>query len=248
MTAINSVTDLTIEDGIAVVTLDSPPVNALSVAVRDGIYQGVAQALDNDAVQAIVLICAGHTFIAGADITEFGKPPQRPAPARGAAEDRGSPQAGDRRHPRHGARRRPGGGAGLPLPRRRAVGEVRPAGGEARPAARRRRHPAAAAHRRRRKALEMMTSGDHVGAKDALAMGLVDELVAGRQPARRRHRLRPQGRRRRPAAVARCATSTTRWKPRAASRSSSPTSARPMPASSAASRRPRPTSAASRRR
>lgn len=57
MTAINSVTDLTIEDGIAVVTLDSPPVNALSVAVRDGIYQGVAQALDNDAVQAVVLIC-----------------------------------------------------------------------------------------------------------------------------------------------------------------------------------------------
>jgi len=59
MAAINSVTDLTIEDGIAVLTLNSPPVNALSVAVRDGIYQGMGQALDDAAVQAVVLICAG---------------------------------------------------------------------------------------------------------------------------------------------------------------------------------------------
>jgi 3-hydroxyacyl-CoA dehydrogenase len=74
MAVINSVTDLSIEDGIAVVSLNSPPVNALSVAVRDGIYQGIGQALANDAVRAVVLICDGKTFIAGADIAEFDKP------------------------------------------------------------------------------------------------------------------------------------------------------------------------------
>ncbi|TAK48924.1 MAG: 3-hydroxyacyl-CoA dehydrogenase [Xanthobacteraceae bacterium] len=75
MTAINAVTDLTIDGDVAVVTLNHPPVNALSQAVRDGIHQGIAQALANPAVSAIVLICAGRTFIAGADISEFGKPP-----------------------------------------------------------------------------------------------------------------------------------------------------------------------------
>ena len=74
MSSINEVTDLTIEDGIAVLTLDSPPVNALSAPVRDGIAAGIAQASGNPAVQAIVLICAGRTFIAGADIAGFGKP------------------------------------------------------------------------------------------------------------------------------------------------------------------------------
>ena len=74
MTAINPVTTLEIEDGIAVLTLDSPPVNALSATVRAGIRDGVAQTSADPAVQGIVLICAGKTFIAGADITEFGKP------------------------------------------------------------------------------------------------------------------------------------------------------------------------------
>ena len=76
MTAINDVADLTTEDGIAVLTLNSPPVNALSAAVRDGIDAGLDRALADPAVQAIVLICAGRTFIAGADISEFGKPPR----------------------------------------------------------------------------------------------------------------------------------------------------------------------------
>ncbi len=72
MTAINQVTDLDIRDGIAVLTLNSPPVNALSGPVRDGLHKGVKQAMDDAAVKAIVLVCAGRTFIAGADITELG--------------------------------------------------------------------------------------------------------------------------------------------------------------------------------
>ncbi|MGP8267561.1 MAG: 3-hydroxyacyl-CoA dehydrogenase NAD-binding domain-containing protein [Beijerinckiaceae bacterium] len=74
MTAVNSVTDLTREGDIAVLTIDSPPVNALSADVRNGLRDGVEQAVADPAVKAIVVICAGRTFIAGADIAEFGKP------------------------------------------------------------------------------------------------------------------------------------------------------------------------------
>ena len=77
MTAINDVTTLEKEGGIAVVTLNSPPVNALSAPVREGITNGIKQAIDDPDVKAIVLICEGKTFIAGADITEFGKAPIR---------------------------------------------------------------------------------------------------------------------------------------------------------------------------
>ena len=76
MAAINSVADLTREGDIAVVTINSPPVNALSADVRNGLRNGVDQAAADPAVKAIVLICGGRTFIAGADISEFGKPPK----------------------------------------------------------------------------------------------------------------------------------------------------------------------------
>ncbi len=76
MAAINSVTELTREGDIAVLTIDSPPVNALSEDVRNGLRDGARQAAVDPAVKAIVLICAGRTFIAGADISEFGKPPK----------------------------------------------------------------------------------------------------------------------------------------------------------------------------
>jgi 3-hydroxyacyl-CoA dehydrogenase len=62
---------------VGVITVDSPPVNALSHAVRAGI-QAAVQAAQTDASEAILIICAGRTFIAGADISEFGKPPQEP--------------------------------------------------------------------------------------------------------------------------------------------------------------------------
>ena len=65
-------------DEILVLIVDNPPVNALSWHVRQGIADGIAQGLADDGVKAMVLRCAGQTFIAGADITEFGKPPQGP--------------------------------------------------------------------------------------------------------------------------------------------------------------------------
>ena len=76
MTAVNSVTDLSRAGEIAVVTINSPPVNALSADVRNGLRDGVATAAADPEVKAIVVICAGRTFIAGADIAEFGKPPR----------------------------------------------------------------------------------------------------------------------------------------------------------------------------
>ena len=66
-------------DAVAIVTIDSPPVNALSAAVRKGIVDGVKSAVADADVKAIVITCAGRTFIAGADITEFGKPAQSPS-------------------------------------------------------------------------------------------------------------------------------------------------------------------------
>jgi 3-hydroxyacyl-CoA dehydrogenase len=78
MAAINSVADLTIEGEVALVTINSPPVNALSQPVREGLKHGVEAAEANGAVKAIIIICDGRTFIAGADISEFGKPPTRP--------------------------------------------------------------------------------------------------------------------------------------------------------------------------
>jgi len=60
------------ENGVLVVTADNPPVNALSRAVRIGLADAVAEAARDEAVKAVVLRCAGRTFHAGADITEFG--------------------------------------------------------------------------------------------------------------------------------------------------------------------------------
>lgn len=67
------------KDGeVAVVIVNNPPVNALSWHVREGLANHFAAALADDSVKAIVLRCDGTTFIAGADISEFGKPPRGP--------------------------------------------------------------------------------------------------------------------------------------------------------------------------
>jgi 3-hydroxyacyl-CoA dehydrogenase len=63
---------------IGVVTVNNPPVNALSQPVRSGLEDCLKLALDDADAAAIVLICTGRTFLAGADITEFGKPLQPP--------------------------------------------------------------------------------------------------------------------------------------------------------------------------
>jgi len=63
---------------VLVILVNNPPVNALSWHVRQGLKDGIEEALADEAIKSVVLRCAGQTFIAGADITEFGKPPQGP--------------------------------------------------------------------------------------------------------------------------------------------------------------------------
>ncbi len=79
MTAINDVTKLDVIENVGVLTLNSPPVNALSANVREGLDIGIKKAIENNDIQAIVIICEGRTFIAGADISEFGKEPKGPS-------------------------------------------------------------------------------------------------------------------------------------------------------------------------
>jgi 3-hydroxyacyl-CoA dehydrogenase len=63
---------------VLIVLSNNPPVNALSTAVRRGLVEAIAEAEGDDSVKAVVIACEGQTFFAGADITEFGKPPQQP--------------------------------------------------------------------------------------------------------------------------------------------------------------------------
>jgi len=79
MGSINASVDLQHDGEIAVVTVDNPPVNALKHEVRAGLAEALRQVRDDGAVKAVVIACAGRTFFAGADITEFGKPPEAPS-------------------------------------------------------------------------------------------------------------------------------------------------------------------------
>ena len=79
MSTINDVTKLEIKENIAILKLNSPPVNALSANVREGLDIGIKTAIADDSVDAIILICEGRTFIAGADISEFGQEPKGPS-------------------------------------------------------------------------------------------------------------------------------------------------------------------------
>jgi 3-hydroxyacyl-CoA dehydrogenase len=178
MTAINDVADLSLDGEIAVLTLNSPPVNALSAAVRDGIDGGLDEAIGNPAVKAIVLICAGRTFIAGADISEFGKPPRGAGLHEVLAKIEGSSkpviaaihgtalggglETALACHYRVGAA-----GAKFGLPEVK-LGLLPGAGGT-------QRLPRLVGVE---KALEMVTSGSMIGAKEAAAKGLIDETAA----------------------------------------------------------------------
>ncbi|MDX2354205.1 3-hydroxyacyl-CoA dehydrogenase NAD-binding domain-containing protein [Stutzerimonas xanthomarina] len=70
---------LELQGEIALITVNNPPVNALGHAVREGLLQAFQNAEADTQVRAVVLVCEGNTFIAGADIKEFGKPPQAPS-------------------------------------------------------------------------------------------------------------------------------------------------------------------------
>ena len=73
----NPAVKYTLTGRIGVISVDNPPVNALSHAVRQGLLDAIETASD-DASEAVLLICEGRTFIAGADISEFGKPLKEP--------------------------------------------------------------------------------------------------------------------------------------------------------------------------
>ena len=176
MTAINAVTDLSHDGEVAVLTLNSPPVNALSLTVREGLYAGLQQALASQA-RAVLLICEGATFIAGADISNLAdmlKDPSveaiqtlmdsadRPivAAIHGTALGGGLEVAlcADFRVAVASAR------LGLPEVN---LGLLPGAGGT-------QRLPRVVGPQ---KALEMITSGKPVRAPEALELGLVDELA-----------------------------------------------------------------------
>ncbi len=177
MPAINEVTNLEVNSNIAVLTLNSPPVNALSAKVREGLHVGVKQTTEDDNVKAVVLICEGRTFIAGADITEFGQAPKGPSlfevldmiensskPIISAIHGTalgGGLEVALTCHYRIAI---PSAKCGLPEVK---LGLLPGAGGT-------QRLPRVVGAQ---KALQMVTSGEHVPAKECLEMGLIDEMA-----------------------------------------------------------------------
>jgi len=181
MTAITEFVDLDRRGAVvAVLTVDNPPLNALSFGVRKGLKDGLVAACGDAAVSAIVIKGAGRTFITGADITEFRKPPQEPGlwevidVIEGASKPVIAAIHGTERaflglelalacHYRVGAKATrfglpevklglvPGAGATQRLPR--VVGVEQ--------------------------ALQMIVSGDTIGTDDALRHRLIDEIVDG---------------------------------------------------------------------
>jgi len=167
------------EGAILVVTIDNPPVNALGVAVRRGLMSAIEEGEADAGVAAILVTGAGRNFIGGADIREFGKPPQSPlltelcnrieacnkpvlAAIHGAALG-GGLEVALAAHYRVAL-----GNARLGLPEVQ-LGLLPGAGGTQRTP----RLIGAQA------ALEMMLSGRHLSAKEALSLGLVDQLAEG---------------------------------------------------------------------
>ncbi len=70
----SSTVSFTAQGSVGLITINNPPVNALGQSVRQGLKDAFECGLADDAIKALVLICEGRTFIAGADIREFGKP------------------------------------------------------------------------------------------------------------------------------------------------------------------------------
>jgi 3-hydroxyacyl-CoA dehydrogenase len=167
---------------VLVVTIDNPPVNALGVDVRRGLTAAIDAAGADAAVKAVLIVGTGKTFIGGADIREFGKPPMAPflpdvcngieacskpviAVIHGAALGGGLEIA----LAAHYRLALPGAKLGLPEV---ALGLLPGAGGTQRTP----RLIGAAA------ALDMMLSGRHVGAAEAAKLGLIDRVVDGADP------------------------------------------------------------------
>src|SRR5262244_113311 len=174
---LNASVDLRRDDDIAVVTVDNPPVNALRHEVRAGLAEALRQARDDGAVNAVVIACAGRTFFAGADITEFGKPPQAPSlhdviaaieamPKPVVAAMHGTALGGgfELALACHFRVAVPGARVGLPEVK---LGLLPGAGGT-------QRLPRLIGPE---KALKLIVTGDPISAAEALADGIIDEIV-----------------------------------------------------------------------
>ncbi|MDA9414185.1 3-hydroxyacyl-CoA dehydrogenase [Bradyrhizobium sp. CCBAU 25360] len=166
-------------DEVGLVTVNSPPVNALSAAVRGGILECIKAAIADPAIKGIVLTCTGRTFIAGADITEFGKPPKPPALNDVLAEIENSPKLVVAAI--HGTAL--GGGLEVAL-----ACHFRVAAKEAKlglPEVKLGLLPGAGGTQRLPRAVgpelavKMIVGGDPIGTAEALKNGLIEEIVEG---------------------------------------------------------------------
>ena len=178
MKRINPSVEYREDSGVAVIVVDNPPVNALKHEVRAGLSNGLAEAR-NTGAKAVVIACAGRTFLAGADITEFGKPSLPPSlldvideleamPIATVAALHGTPLGGGFElalacHFRVAA---PTTRVGLPEIK---LGLIPGAGGT-------QRLPRLIGPD---KALKMILAGEPIPAKEALADGIIDEIVDG---------------------------------------------------------------------
>ncbi len=179
MTQISQSVSLDRQGRIAVVTVNNPPVNALSHHVRQGLRDAINQAAGDSGAAAIVIACAGRTFIAGADITEFGKPPQEPTLSQVQDVIERSPK------PIVAAIHGTALGGGLELAMtchwRVAVKTAR----LGQPEVKLGLIPGAGGTQRLprlvgvEKALAMIVGGDPIGGEEAKRLGLVDEIVDG---------------------------------------------------------------------
>jgi 3-hydroxyacyl-CoA dehydrogenase len=179
MAALTEMVDYTVEDGVAVLTLNNPPVNALSHGVRLGLLKGVEKAQEDESASAIVIYCEGSTFIAGADITEFATGPKDPQldEVLVALEDSGKPTVAVF----HGTALGGGLETAMACHYRVAVASAKcglpevnlgllPGGGGTQ------RLPRLVGVE---KALEMVTSGQPISAAEAHQLGLVDDVFDG---------------------------------------------------------------------
>ena len=179
MGSINASVDLHRDGEIAVVTTDNPPVNALKHEVRAGLTEALSQARNDGAVKAVVITCAGRTFFAGADITEFGKPLQAPSlhDVIAAIETMPKPVVAAL----HGTAL--GGGFELALACHFRVAV--PAARVGLPEVKLGLLPGAGGTQRLprlvgpEKALQMIVTGEPIGAMQARADGVIDEIIEG---------------------------------------------------------------------
>jgi len=168
-----------VEDGIGVITVDYPPVNALGPGVREGIIAGVDKGNTDPNVKAMVLIGAGRSFIAGADIRQFGKPrPVLPRVSHDVLDTSAKPivaaihgfaLGGGLEHALSSHYRIAVASAKVGLPE--VLIGILPGGGGTQ------RLPRLIGPKA---AMEMIVSGRHVPAEEAKTLGIIDAIVPGR--------------------------------------------------------------------